>query len=380
MVKFTSPKRAFAYYKYFRINLLTGAKELYNLKNFYNYLDNIYFNQDFKLPLVFHFFYEWAYFVLGNDDLLNDDILLAIEIQYSQFAPFVFSKNEKARKVHLKNTQSPTYDEYNKAYKEGYSHLLQGNCYQFNLTANHNFSFGSYLNCQDFYLNLWKDKNVQGAYAHLTYLPYFQKMYLSNSPECLFQIKIKKEHMELFSMPIKGSLKCDSISNIGKAWKKLQKSIKDESELFMITDLLRNDLSKIENPNAEVIFKKRKIVVPGLIHQYSLIRIILSYRISLGKILNALFPGGSITGAPKKNVVKILHSLEDHPRGFYTGSTVVLHKNFIGASINIRSADIDFNKKILTIGSGGGITLLSRPEAEFDEMNEKLKSFTNLLN
>ncbi|MFZ8934302.1 MAG: chorismate-binding protein, partial [Bacteriovoracaceae bacterium] len=89
-------------------------------------------------------------------------------------------------------------------------------------------------------------------------------------------------------------------------------------------------------------------------------------------------PGGSVTGAPKKRVLDILRQLESRDRGFYCGSTILLYKNAIAASINIRSAEIDLESNIMSYSSGGGITLLSKSSLEYKEMYKKLESFTQL--
>ena len=154
---------------------------------------------------------------------------------------------------------------------------------------------------------------------------------------------------------------------------------KEQAELFMITDLLRNDLSRIESPLARVVAKKKKLLVPGLVHQYSLLSVPLSINVSLGQVIKAMFPGGSVTGAPKLRVMKILYELERGARGYYTGSTVLLHHSMRAVSINIRSADVDFKKKIFTVGAGSGITLLSEVKKEYEEMLDKVRSFITLL-
>ena len=92
-----------------------------------------------------------------------------------------------------------------------------------------------------------------------------------------------------------------------------------------------------------------------------------------------MFPGGSITGAPKKRTMEIIWELEGRRRGMYTGSTVVLHKNLKAASLNIRSAEINYINKKLSYNAGGGITLLSKADLEYSEMIAKWDSFKNLL-
>ena len=102
----------------------------------------------------------------------------------------------------------------------------------------------------------------------------------------------------------------------------------------------------------------------------------LSQKVDLAKIVKNLFPGGSVTGAPKKRSMEILFELESkNPRSFYCGSTIILHKSLLAGSINIRSATLDIKTEKLTYGSGGGVTLLSQPREEFAEMNLKFQSF-----
>jgi anthranilate/para-aminobenzoate synthase component I len=179
-------------------------------------------------------------------------------------------------------------------------------------------------------------------------------------------------------MPIKGSEVLGK--NPQDSWRKLKACPKNQAELYMITDLLRNDLSKIEKPKAQVIKKKSPLRVPGILHQFSLVSVLLNKNTSLYKVISSLFPGGSVTGAPKKRVMEILNDLEfSGKRGFYCGSTIILYKNLKAASINIRSATIDLNSGEFIYGSGGGVTLLSQVEDEYKEMKLKIGSFINIL-
>jgi len=155
--------------------------------------------------------------------------------------------------------------------------------------------------------------------------------------------------------------------------------VKNQGELYMIIDLLRNDLNSIEKPVAKVLKKKAMVKVPGLIHQMGVIKAVFSKRITIGKIVRSLFPGGSITGAPKKSTVQILRKLEHSPRGVYTGSTMLVDSERVCCSINIRTAEVDLEKKELSYGAGGGITLMSDWESEFVEMQEKVESFIQSL-
>ncbi|MCY4524912.1 MAG: chorismate-binding protein, partial [Halobacteriovoraceae bacterium] len=216
-----------------------------------------------------------------------------------------------------------------------------------------------------------------GAYAHCSFIPRWNRLYLSNSPECLFQRRKKNNRYFIYTMPIKGSIKTNS-SPWESQWNELAKCQKNAAELHMITDLVSNDLSKIERPKAKVLADRRPLKVPGILHQYSLVEVELGKNTNLGGIVASLFPGGSVTGAPKKQVMKILKKMEGVSRGFYCGSTIVIHQSLMAASINIRSAEINLDKKEMSCHSGGGVTLLSKAKDEYDEMKLKLKSFISI--
>jgi anthranilate/para-aminobenzoate synthase component I len=182
-------------------------------------------------------------------------------------------------------------------------------------------------------------------------------------------------------MPIKGTLKRVENENWKPLWKKLVSDKKSQAELFMISDLLRNDLSRIEKPRAQIVKKKYPKLVPGLIHQYSQIDVELSDDVNLWRVIEKIFPGGSITGAPKVRAMKLIHELEKRNRGFYCGSTLILLKEMKSASINIRSSEISFspNEKKLLYQAGGGITLMSNVFEEYCEMTYKHDSFISTL-
>ena len=147
----------------------------------------------------------------------------------------------------------------------------------------------------------------------------------------------------------------------------------------MITDLMKNDLYRISKNPVEVIKKKVPLLVPGLIHQYSRLRSPLSASISLLELMSIIFPGGSVVGAPKKRTMEILHEIENSPRGFYCGSTLILHGSLRRASLNIRTAEINLISRLFTYGAGGGITLLSDVHDEYQETLNKRDSFIQLL-
>ncbi|MEX0797982.1 MAG: chorismate-binding protein, partial [Bacteriovoracaceae bacterium] len=228
--------------------------------------------------------------------------------------------------------------------------------------------------------NVWCMPLSLGAYALCSFISELNQLFLSNSPECLFQVRNQEGgSSSIYSMPIKGTIKINEESERKKAWSILKNSLKDQAELYMITDLVRNDLTRVQMSPAQTRSKKLPLHVPGIVHQYSIVESAINGPLNLRDALKGLFPGGSVTGAPKKRVLKILRDLEEHERGFYCGSTVILHRNLKAASINIRSCEIDFSSREMKYCAGGAITLNSEVQSEFDETYAKMESFLQLL-
>lgn len=355
-VLYEKPKLAFAYYQDHRINLISGKKEIFSILDFKKYLGNQSFPSQAKQKKIWHWFYE-----LSSP---HDKNLLAIELEYKH-AQKIDDRFIKNQAIQLKLIHSPEMKTYQKQFEKIQSELLRGNCYQLNLTHQFIYEFDKNLNPLDFF-SLWKKTDSRGAFAHASYIPHLKKLFLSNSPECLFQKKGKS----LYSFPIKGTAARNNPEQLFTE--------KNTSELDMISDLMRNDLAKLTGEIATVIRKRKLLKVPGLLHAYSVIKSPMGKDLSLEDFATTLFPGGSITGAPKKRVIELIASIEGAPRGFYCGSTVLSHDRIQTASINIRSATIDFSTRRLSYGAGGGITLLSKSQEEYNEMLAKRDSFINL--
>jgi para-aminobenzoate synthetase component 1 len=144
-------------------------------------------------------------------------------------------------------------------------------------------------------------------------------------------------------------------------------SEKDRAENVMIVDLMRNDFSRVCQPHT--------VDVPTLcgLESYASVHHLVSVvegRMKPGldalHLLAACFPGGSITGAPKIRAMEIIHELEPEPRGVYCGSVVHLgYDGSLTSSIAIRTLVVEDGTA--SIRAGGGITLLSDPEEEYEE-------------
>ena len=148
----------------------------------------------------------------------------------------------------------------------------------------------------------------------------------------------------------------------------------------MILDLLRNDLSmncKIGSVKVDELFSIESY--PNVHHLVSTISGVLDNKSSNFKLFNDSFPGGSITGAPKLRAIEIIDELEDHARDLYCGS--VCYFSFNGAmdsNVAIRSMIHKNNK--LYFYSGGGLTVGSNVDDEYQEIEDKAENIKQAIN
>lgn len=158
--------------------------------------------------------------------------------------------------------------------------------------------------------------------------------------------------------------------------KELQKSIKDKAENIMITDLLRNDLGRVCELGSVKV--KELFRIEEYANVFQLVSIIEGVGKSSGSCdrinyIKSLFPGGSMTGAPKKRALEILRTLESGRRGVYSGSIGYLgFNNSIDLNIVIRSVLLKNGQAF--VGTGGGIVADSNPESEYNETNFKVSN------
>jgi para-aminobenzoate synthetase component I len=158
----------------------------------------------------------------------------------------------------------------------------------------------------------------------------------------------------------------------------LAASAKDRAEHVMIVDLERNDLGRVcRTGSVEVASLARVVALPTVFHLVSTVRGQLRAEVGLAALLEATFPGGSITGAPKRRAMQIIDELEPAARGPYTGAT-----GWLGAAgdldlaIAIRTAVVRGGR--LSLSVGGGVVADSTPEGELAETEVKARAFAAL--
>lgn len=227
--------------------------------------------------------------------------------------------------------------------------ITNGRFYQVNLTAP--IVSETNYTAEKIFKNYFE--TFGGAYKALLPLPSYDL--ISFSPE-LF---LKKNQQKLKTQPIKGSLSQDSDFE-----KDLLKNTKEEAELSMIVDLLRNDLNRIEEGNSAKVTLHRAPLKLGYIqHTYSEIEID-TFK-SLSQILAATLPGGSISGCPKIESLKVISELELYKRQAYTGTLGWWKDGNFCLNMTIRTFMRVQNQ--LYYHAGCGIVYDSDPEKEWAE-------------
>jgi para-aminobenzoate synthetase component 1 len=214
--------------------------------------------------------------------------------------------------------------------------------------------------------NIYRDLIRQSPALYGAYLGFGDFALISNSPELFLHVTPDRR---IITRPIKGT------RPIGPGMEEqLRDSIKDQAELNMIIDLERNDLGRVCEIGSVRVTQPRIIEShPTVYHGVATIEGRLRADVGFVDLLAAMFPGGSVTGAPKIRAMQIIDELEPHRRGPYCGAIGWLDS----------TGEIQFNVAIRTmiaksgqihIPVGGGIVADSDPMEEYEETLVKAKA------
>ena len=259
--------------------------------------------------------------------------------------------------------------EYVAAVQSALGYIARGDIYQVNLTWRIDFTFfGSAL---ALYRKLRQSQPVNyGAYLSLP-----ERTILSLSPE-LF---LERHGDELISKPMKGTrVRAGEIGADPEIANALQSSKKDRAENLMIVDLIRNDLGKIAQIGSVLVDRLFAIEqYPTVYQMVSQVRGQVPDR-SLFHTLKALFPSGSVTGAPKIRAMEIISGLERSARGIYTGAIGHIKPgNDFVFNVAIRTIELmPRDRGRLHVGSG--IVADSSANSEYAECWSKARFLTEL--
>jgi len=257
-------------------------------------------------------------------------------------------------------------------------HIRRGDTYQTNLTQQLRAELPENLNARKIFRRL--RKNHPAPFA--AFLKRENDYVVSISPERF--VKIQNSSIE--ASPIKGTRPRGITPEEDlQLRKELLSSEKDLAENVMIVDLLRNDIGRICRFGSVKIEKLCDLEThPTLYHLVSTVRGELRENIEFSDILKAVFPCGSITGAPKIRTMRIIDELETAPRGLSMGaigysiqSSKFNVQNSIDLNVAIRTMVVKDNEAIFNVG--GGIVIDSVPDLEYEETLVKARALLKVL-
>ncbi|MEJ7621583.1 MAG: chorismate-binding protein [Aquificaceae bacterium] len=286
---------------------------------------------------------------------------LGLQIKSGNFPPIVCLEIDgferlsyEQKEIRLERVSSSfTAKDYIDAVKEVKRLISEGVVYQLNLTCR--FDFLLYGDPLDLFVRYYMRQPVPYAF----FLDLEDFYVISGSME-LF---LKKEGDLILSKPIKGT---------AKNKEDLLKSEKDKAENLMITDMVRNDLSRIALSGSVEVTELFKIEeYKTLFQMHSTVRA--RTEKSLQEILKETFPPASVVGAPKRKAVEVIDQLEPHSRDYYCGAGGLIKGRDFLLSVLIRTA-IGSGRRV-SYFAGAGIVWDSSPEREWQEVLLKTQAF-----
>ena len=252
--------------------------------------------------------------------------------------------------------------------------ITEGDTYQVNYTTR----LSSKVHYPISMLYTYLTHNNNGGYTAL--LDTEEVKVASISPELFFQKGTFNDKANVIvSKPMKGTMPRGKTSVEDQLnYEKLMYSHKDRAENVMIVDLLRNDMSRISKTGTIEVYKLFFIETYQTVYQMtSMVTGQLEDAISLHSILTAMFPCGSITGAPKQSTMTYIKHLETSPRYIYCGTICLLLPDD-KMIFNIPIRTVEYRNNMALYGVGAGITIDSVPLNEIQEFRDKTKILEEL--
>ncbi|MBN8244005.1 aminodeoxychorismate synthase component I [Nitratireductor aquimarinus] len=253
-----------------------------------------------------------------------------------------------------------TFEDYAPRFERLHAHLRAGDCYQANLT------FPVHARWEGEPAALFDALGARQPVRYAALLDLGWPVIVSRSPELFFQVS-RDGWIE--TMPMKGTAPRGETPDEDAALKDfLRNDPKNQAENRMIVDLLRNDISRISEVGTLDVPELFHVETYQTVHQMvSRVRARLTPGTGLREIFSALFPCGSVTGAPKIRAMEILHALEAGPRGAYCGSVGwVAPDGTMRFNVAIRTVSL-FEDGSAIYNVGGGVVFDSTARGEYEE-------------
>ncbi len=296
-----------------------------------------------RTPCLFVISYNMSEYYVSPLDRVDSDILYAMGDQpIGHHAPIAYT------------FEPPPYAIYKEAFDRVIEQIKRGNTYLLNLT---------------FASRLVTDVDLKTLYAiaDARFKLYYKGRFACFSPERFVDIRDNT----IYTYPMKGTID----ASMPNAQHRVLSDIKEMAEHVMVVDLLRNDLNRISRRVTVEDFRYVETIKAGereLLQVSSRIRGTLErdWHDRLGTILTTLLPAGSITGTPKIKTVEIIEEIENYDRGFFSGIFGIYDGAGLDSAVMIRF--VEKQEDGLYYKSGGGITIDSKAQREYEELKEKV--------
>lgn len=309
--------------------------------------------------------YDWAIVVDHEQKITSLVMLSSCSTKISEQVQQALSGDDQATPNYTCSafTADESKDHYLTAIARIHEYLLAGDCYQVNYTQRFTAHFSG--SAAAAYLRL--RNTVPSPFC--AYLDLGERILLSVSPERF----IRLQQQQALTQPIKGTSRRGKNKDEDAVLKEeLLKSEKNRAENVMIVDLLRNDFGQLCMPGSVKVPQLFEIQsYTNVHHLVSTITGTLPEHVSHSELVLACFPGGSITGAPKKRAMQIIDELERHSRNAYCGSIGYFSCNR-NTDFNIAIRTMEQKGGQIHAWAGGGIVVESEPEAEYEECFAKI--------
>lgn len=309
-----------------------------------------------------------AYLVCLDDEAHTDRARAWINDMFEKLQDMPAVRPWKRARHQRPVRQTPRHSsaEYLKKIRECQKEIKHGESYEICLTN----MISQHVNIDP--MNTYRALRECNPAPYATYLNFPEVAVLSSSPERFLTIS---PNGTVESKPIKGTRpRGKTPEDDERLYQDLRENEKDRSENLMIVDLLRNDLGAVCDVGSVHVSNIFSVESYATVHQLvSTIHGRLRRGISAVQCVQAAFPGGSMTGAPKKRSMEIIDRLEAGPRGIYSGSIGFFGLNG-SADLSIVIRTIVVTPDEITVGVGGAIIDLSDPQQELEEMTLKSKA------
>jgi para-aminobenzoate synthetase/4-amino-4-deoxychorismate lyase len=292
--------------------------------------------------------------------------------QFNRNLPGLLNDSVGKEDFSIKNLRfNYSKSEYIRKIKRIQEYIKMGDTYQVNFTAKYLFDFSGSA------FALYEDLKNRQSVCYSAFCKFKDDSVISLSPELYF----KREGSNIYSRPMKGTVsRGKNIQEDKEMVSGLRKSKKDLSENIMIVDLIRNDLGRISQTGSVRVNRLFDIEQYSTLFQMtSSLSSTLKKGITYFEIFRHIFPGGSVTGAPKIRTMQIIRELERGYRNIYCGALgIIFPRNRAVFNMPIRTISLAKDKGQMGVGSG--VVCDSDPEKEYQECILKAKFLTQRFN